>query len=469
MSLVFYDTETTGLETFFDQILQFAAIRTDHELNEIERFELRCRLMPHVVPSLGAIRVTGLTAAQLTDPALPSHYEMVRALRAKLVAWSPSTFVGYNSIRFDEDLVRQALYKTLHSPYLTNTNGNSRSDVLRMVQAVALFAPNKLVIPLNEMGAPTFKLDQIARANGFMLGRPHDAMADVTATTFMCRLIAERAPEVWSSFMRFSKKASVVDFITNELVFCVSDCYAGTSYAWLVTALNANSKNNAEWFVYDLSVPPESLIGLSDEDIAERFRWSPKPIRRIRTNAAPTLAYFDDAPTICRGLELGLEELERRADVVRGNFQLRSQLISVFASLKEEFPPSAHVEKQIYDGFVGFTDQQLMDRFHQVPWPERCVLVEQFQDPRLRKLGRQLIHLERPDLLPEDVQREHRLEAAQRLTGRADDVSWMTLPKAIREIENLLASAMPDASFYYREHYDQLLRRLVQANKDLAA
>ena len=30
-NFVFYDTETTGTETAFDQILQFGAIRTDRE------------------------------------------------------------------------------------------------------------------------------------------------------------------------------------------------------------------------------------------------------------------------------------------------------------------------------------------------------------------------------------------------------------------------------------------------------
>ena len=56
MSLVIYDTETTGTDTFFDQILQFAAIRTDDELREIDRFEVRCRLLPHVVPAPDAMR-----------------------------------------------------------------------------------------------------------------------------------------------------------------------------------------------------------------------------------------------------------------------------------------------------------------------------------------------------------------------------------------------------------------------------
>ena len=63
-SYVFYDTETTGTLTSFDQILQFGAIKTDDELNELDRFETRCRLLPHVVPSPGAMRVTGVTPSR---------------------------------------------------------------------------------------------------------------------------------------------------------------------------------------------------------------------------------------------------------------------------------------------------------------------------------------------------------------------------------------------------------------------
>ena len=85
------------------------------------------------------MRVTGVTVDQLTDQDLPSHYDMVRAIKAKLDEWSPAIFIGHNSMTFDEHLLRQALYKTLHTPYLTNTNGNSRSDSLRIMQAVNLF------------------------------------------------------------------------------------------------------------------------------------------------------------------------------------------------------------------------------------------------------------------------------------------------------------------------------------------
>jgi exodeoxyribonuclease I len=51
VTFVLYDVETTGLNRRFDQILQFAAVRTDVDLVETGRLERRSRLMLHVVPS----------------------------------------------------------------------------------------------------------------------------------------------------------------------------------------------------------------------------------------------------------------------------------------------------------------------------------------------------------------------------------------------------------------------------------
>ena len=116
---------------------------------------MRCRLLPHVVPSPEALCVTGISVEQLTDPALPSHYDMVRAIKAKLEAWSPAVFIGHNSMRFDETLLRQALYKTLYDPYLTNTNGNCRLDSLPLLQAVNFFQPGVLSVPVNKRNRPT--------------------------------------------------------------------------------------------------------------------------------------------------------------------------------------------------------------------------------------------------------------------------------------------------------------------------
>ena len=52
---LFYDIETTGLNKAFDQVLEFAAIRTDRQLEEIERHNLSVKLRPDVIPSPLAI------------------------------------------------------------------------------------------------------------------------------------------------------------------------------------------------------------------------------------------------------------------------------------------------------------------------------------------------------------------------------------------------------------------------------
>lgn len=456
MAFVFYDTETTGTEASFDQILQFAAIRTDPDLNELERLEIRSRLLPHVVPAPGAMRVTGVTVAQLTDPALPSHYKMLCTIRDKLDAWSPAIFTGYNSIDYDEHLLRHAFYKTLHPPYLTNFNGNCRSDVLRMVQATSLFAPDALVLPQD--GAKTvLKLDRVAPANGFNHEDAHDALGDVKATIFLCRLIMERAPEVWSSFIRFSQKAAVVDYISEERIFCLAEYFYGRPYCWLVTFMAANPDNSSEVYLYDLQVNPDDLRSLSDTDLATRLAKSPKPVRRMRCNASPILMPVESAPSNLACLELGSDELDRRAELIRSDDALRERLVAAFRSTRQDKEPSPYVEMQLYDGFFSNGDRALMDAFHKASWDKRFAIVEQFEDSRLKTLGKQLIHIERPDLLTEADRAEHDRTHIRKLLGSDGDVPWLTLPKAIQQIDDILAACEEAELALLREHREYLV------------
>ncbi len=427
MSFVFYDTETTGTKVPFDQILQFAAIRTDSEFNEIDRFEIRCKLQDHVVPAPMAMHITGVTAARLTDVSLPSHYEMVRAIREKLLSWSPSIFIGYNSLEFDEPLLRQALYKTLHSPYLTNTSGNSRSDALRAVQATSLFTPDVFKIPEGKKG-PSFKLDQIAPLNGFDHKHAHDAMSDVEATIFLCRIVAEKSPEIWSSFMRFSQKSAVIDYVTSENIFCFTDFFFSKPYSAIVTAIGDDPDNGSNFYIYDLSVNPEDLADLSHDSLIKRLGRSPKPIRKLKSNAAPILMLTEDAPDIAAAKKYDLEELERRANLLQGNEELRQRLIAATQSTYKERETSPHVEERIYDHFFSEVDQCILDEFHSVPWENRPPLLEKLQDVRLRELGQRLIHTERPDLMEKSECIKHDRLRAQRILGSNDNKSWLTGP-----------------------------------------
>jgi exodeoxyribonuclease-1 len=75
------------------------------------------RLLPYIVPAPGALLVTGVTVADITTCPL-SHFEMMRQVHAKMHEWSQggAVFVGWNSMRFDETMLRQA-YFLAHAGY----------------------------------------------------------------------------------------------------------------------------------------------------------------------------------------------------------------------------------------------------------------------------------------------------------------------------------------------------------------
>ena len=134
----FYDFETTGISPAFDQPLQFAAILVDEDLREVDRRNLRCRLEPHILPAPMALAVTGVTPDVLLDTTLDTWFEFSKKIAQTITDWAPATWVGYNSIGFDENVMRQMFYQNLHPDlYLTQIDGNSRLDVLQMIMPLA--------------------------------------------------------------------------------------------------------------------------------------------------------------------------------------------------------------------------------------------------------------------------------------------------------------------------------------------
>ena len=468
MSLVFYDTETTGTNTAFDQILQFGAVKTDHELRELHRFEIRCRLLPHVVPSPGAMRVTGVTVDQFTNPDLPSHYEMVCAIKAKLTEWSPAIFIGHNSMIFDEPLLRQALYKTLHAPYLTNTNGNSRSDSLRIMQAVNLFQPGILSVPTNEKARPTFKLDMLAPANGFNHVAAHDAMGDVEAMIHMCRILAERAESHWSNFVRFSQKAAVLDFAEEDEVFSLTDTFYGKAYSWMVTALGPNPDNGSQLLVFNLAVDPDGLADLPDDELIGRLATRPKPVRALRANACPCVLSYENTPAHLRSQVPNIEDLGARAARIRGDEALAQRLIAAFLASREPKEPSPHVEEQIYDSFTGSDDQAAMAAFHTAEWSMRPEILANLSDVRLQVLGERLIYTEAPEVMSAAARNAYEVGVAWRLMAVEGTVPWLTLPKAVADTEDFLAVADGTEAALLHDLRDYLAQRAEEAGELIA-
>jgi len=442
MPFIFYDTETTGAEKEFDQILQFAAIKTDDDLNETDRFENRCRLLPYIIPAPKALLTNRINPELLADPQLPSHYEAIRRTREKLLAWSPAIYIGYNSIEFDENLLRQAFFKTLQPIYLTNTNGNARADVMRMAQAASIYAPNSITVPISDKGKSTFKLDRIAPANGFDHANAHEAMSDVEATIYVARLIKERIPDLWGTMLNTARKSEVHRFLEENLTVSFSDYNRGRSFTCLVTLAGVNPDYDARIGVFDLAYDPGPYLDMTSDQLIEALEGKPRVIRAVRANAQPMLMPAATSPKLPSMEGISENEIQRRAGLIRKNEQFRLNVGKALAGQYEDKKPSPDVEGRIYDGFPTNADERLMVKFHDAPdWGQRVEILNQIKDERYKLLGTRLIYSEQPSALPADVQKEMRRWVAERLLSDDPDAKWETIPMAIKEAEELKAEA----------------------------
>lgn len=435
MSFVFYDTETTGLNRTFDQILQFAAIKTDWELHEVDRFEIRCRLQPHVVPHPGALLTTGTAVERLLDPSLPSHYEMVCAVAAKFEEWSPATFIGYNSLGYDEHLLRQALYQCLHYPYLTTTGHNSRADALGIAHAAAALAPGSLRVPLSVEGKPTFSLAALAAANGFEHRSAHDALADAEAVLHLCRHLSREAPHLWSNALRFSKKATAAEFISDEVAFLLTQTYGTTAYHFAVTRIGGTPADPNAAFVLDLSADLDELRSLPQPQLVARLGQTPKVVRTIRTNASPTMTELDESPLV-----LGRAPAEWRALAaeIAADPEFRSRLVEARIAGSEPWPVPEHVEEQIHEVRPSGGDKTLMRQFHAADWPARWDLARRLEEPRLKQLAARQVFFNSPEAMPETDRQRFEAAVARRLLGRGFvSPPWLTLDGASAEIDEV--------------------------------
>lgn len=442
MHFVFYDTETTGLSRDFDQILQFAAIRTDADLNEIDRFDIRCRCLPWVVPAPIALLVTGIRPAQLIDRELPSFYEMMCAIRGKLVAWSPAIFLGYNTIRFDEPLLQRAFWQSLHPPYLTVTNGNARLDVLPLAQAASHLAPTALAYPITPTGRTGFKLDQLAPLNGFSHEKAHDALADVEATIHVALILKERVPKLWEHAVLNAPKAQTAALLVPGEPVLVVEHFMGCPSLWWGQRLDRNGASGTSASLARLGFDWRSLSGETSDELVSLLSKSPKPLRAIALNKAPIVFTADQASNF---FDLSPSELERSDSAFLSiDPEFCAHVLAAADAMAEPRSEPEHLEQMVHAGFAGRADEALMAQFHREEWLGRADLVRRFEDVRFRQLAQRLVYEAAPHLLSKDDVSRLAHAIGERLASDPGDVTlWRSLPMAKAELEEARLQPWP--------------------------
>lgn len=394
-----HDYETFGVDPSRDRPVQFAGIRTDAELNEIgEPLELFARPSNDLLPHPDACMVTGISPQQALARGVSERDFIARILEEFMV---PGTCaVGYNSLRFDDEVTRYTLYRNFHDPYEREyRNGNSRWDIIDMVRLTHALRPEGIEWPQREDGLPSFRLEELTRANGIGHEAAHDAVADVRATIAIARLIRERQPRLFDYVYKQRGKQEVLaqlDVTAQKPLLHVSGMFGAERHnIALIVPLALHPSNRNEVICCDLGVDPAPLAELSVAELKRRL-FSPaaelkadelRPgIKTVRANRCPVLVTpkLLDAASAKR-LDIDVEACLRHREAVLAIPDLQQRLSALYA--EREFEEKTDPEQMLYSGgFFSAGDRKLMQRVAAASGDQLRDESFPFEDQRLPEL-----------------------------------------------------------------------------------
>lgn len=371
-SLFWYDYETTGIDPRRDRPLQVAGIRTDEQLNEIEApLNLYCQPSDDILPHPAACMITGIGPERLARDGL-GEAEFMTRVHAELAR--PGTCgVGYNSLRFDDEVTRYSLYRNFFDPYAREwQGGNSRWDLIDMVRTAYALRPQGIEWPQDEAGV-SLKLERLTAANGIEHGQAHDALSDVRATIALARLVRERQPKLYEYLYGLRSKQRVLDQIRllQPLVH-VSGRFAGARhYLGIVLPLAWHPRNRNALIVCDLHLDAAPLLEEDSETLRRRLYTrrdeladgeQPVPLKLIHINRCPVVAPLSVLrPEDCQRLQLDKADYLARAQrLIDRQPEWQDKLPQVYE--EESFATVIDPEQQLYDGFIGDRDRRLCEQ-----------------------------------------------------------------------------------------------------------
>ncbi|WP_048307783.1 exodeoxyribonuclease I [Halomonas sp. PR-M31] len=464
-TFLWHDYETFGADPRRDRPSQFAAIRTDEAFNPIgEPLILYSKPADDYLPHPQACLITGITPQTARRRGLP-EVEFAQRINAEMSV--PGTCaLGYNSLRFDDEVSRHLFYRNFLDPYAREwQNGNSRWDLIDVVRAFHALRPDGIEWPMRDDGAPSFKLEHLTAANDIEHVGAHDALADVRATIAMAQLLKARNARLFDYLLKLRSKrevAKLLDIPSRKPMLHISRRYpANRGCGALVMPLAEHPTNPNGVIVYDLSVDPSPLFDLSVEEIRARVFASADelaegesriPLKIVHINRSPVLlpisAVTED---VAARLKLDRGQCEAHWKALGANPEAARKAAAVFIEKPEEGLQDP--DAMLYSGgFFSPADRQEMQRVLETAPEALGETAFAFQDSRLEEMLFRLRARNYPDTLASEEQRQWEAYRWERMNDTR--LGALTLQGFAREIERLNQVSLDD-------HDRQVLEELV--------
>ena len=402
LSFFWHDYETFGAVPRRDRPAQFAGLRTDAALNPIDApLTLYCRPAPDFLPEPEACLLTGIVPQECLAKGVPEH-EFAAAIEAQLAR--PGTVgVGYNSIRFDDEVTRFLFWRNLIDPYAREwQNQCGRWDLLDVLRCARALRPGGIEWPLHEDGRASFKLEHLTRANGLQHDSAHDALSDVQATLALARLLKSRQPKLWDFCLRLRGKAAVCDEIAaaqsqGRPFLHVSGMYASERGCLaLVWPLAPHPTNRNEIIVWDLAHDPGELSRIGVDEMRLRMFSRSDELPEGVTRLPIKTVHINKSPVVIANLKTLTPELAQRwgldLDQALRHAEAAARQSGALASLWPQVYQRAmgaderDVDEDLYGGFIGNEDRRKLQRLRALPPALLAGKHPAFADARLAEL-----------------------------------------------------------------------------------
>lgn len=399
-SFLFYDLETFGADPRRSRIAQFAAQRTDAELNPVEEpISFFVQPADDLLPSPIATLITGISPQHAQREGMPEAEALARI--AEEMARPETCTLGWNTLRFDDEFVRHGLFRNFFDPYEREwRGGNSRWDLLDVARLFHALRPDGVAWPAREDGKGTsFRLEHLALANDVRVGDAHEALSDVRATVGIAQRMRRAQPRLWDYALRLRDKkfaAGLLDTVALTPVLHVSQRYpASRLCAAPVLPLARHPRIDSRVIVFDLDGDADALLELDPQDIADRLYTPaadlPEGVRRValkevHVNRSPALvAWAHLRPQDFQRLQIDAAAAEATAARLRLHAAaLAEKVRQVYASERAHAVPD--VDASIYDGFIGDGDKRRLAEVRATPPEYLGTRTFGFRDPRLDEL-----------------------------------------------------------------------------------
>lgn len=480
---LFYDTETSGLD-HTSQILQYGAIITDSDFNEIRRVEKFSLPRPDAIPAIGAYLTHNIPLSKIIENGVPEP-QFAREVFDDMTQDSNTCVTGYNSHKFDDNRVRELFYRNNVDPYKREyASQNSRFDVFKMLKAVYAFKPDTLKWPEpNEDGYVPMKLEKIAPLNDVVQIKAHDAMSDVEATIGVAKIVKEKEPRLFHACLDLRDKSIASGTTYNKPFLLVGEhTPQSRMYTCAAMPLISHPSNKNSTICLDLSrtkkgdvdrilsIPPSELREhIFSSDFEDRL-----PLFEVRHNQLPMVFPLSllKSPEVAERVNMSFEDCSRKALAIKNDARMPSLQLHVQEGYRDDMPKKDDVYGQLFNGFVQNHERTKLNKMSPSNYHEWVGIADSVSDSRIKPLTvRAIGNLDKELLNDSD-----KASFDQWMTDRYNDVSGKygtTLPEFWADAKVALESddttpeqkTMVKEIVEYVDYYAQVYAKEMYDNK----